>query len=83
MADMGTREPLSFMCDYIPSDIGPSSWRLLQTTKLRFYWPGNLSQCAECSGCALRSKYHRQPKISIQTYPVVRVPLGRVHIYLT
>ena len=38
---------------------------------------------AEYRGCALRSKYHRQPKIPIRAYPVVRVQLGGVHIDLT
>ena len=65
----------------------PGSWRMLQTTKLRFHWPAMRQEicqhCAECRGCALRSKYHRTPKIPIQTHPVARVPLGRVHIDLT
>ena len=65
----------------------PGSWRMLHTTKLRFYWPDmrqEISQhCAECRGCALRSKYHRQPKIPVQEYPPVFLPLGRIHIDLT
>jgi hypothetical protein len=63
------------------------SWRMLHTNKLRFYWPAmrqEISQhCAECRGCALRSKYHRQPKIPVQEYPPVFLPLGRIHIDLT
>ena len=65
----------------------PGSWRMLQTIKLRFYCPAmpqEVSQhCAECRGCALRSKYHRQPKIPIQTYPEARIPMERLHIDLT
>lgn len=41
----------------------PGSWRMLQTTRLNFYWPAMRQEitqhCAECRGCALRSKYHR------------------------
>ena len=60
---------------------------MLQTTRLHFYWPAMRLEvgqhCAECRGCALRSKYHRQPKIPVQEYPEVCQPLGRVHIDLT
>jgi hypothetical protein len=65
----------------------PGSWRMLHTTKLRFFWPAmrnEISQhCAECRGCALRSKYFRQPRIPVQEYPAVCQPLGRIHIDLT
>ena len=65
----------------------PGAWRMLQTIKLRFYWPAmrqEVSQhCAECRGCALRSKYHRQPKIPVQEYPEVLQPMGRMHVDLT
>jgi hypothetical protein len=65
----------------------PGHWRMLQTTRLHFYWPAMRQEigthCAECRGCALRSKYHRQPKIPVQEYPEVCQPPGRIHIDLT
>jgi hypothetical protein len=65
----------------------PGATRVLDTTKLRFYWPAMrqeiTSHCQGCRGCALRNSYLRRPKVPIQEYPDVRVPMGRVHIDLT
>ena len=65
----------------------PGSGRMLETTKLRFYWPAMrheiAAHCSGCIGCALRSAYLRRPVVPVQQYPEVGQPLGRIHIDLT
>ena len=57
---------------------------MFYTIKLRFYWPFTRHEVsqhgAECSGCALRSRYHSQPKIPVLEYPEVIRPMVRMHI---
>lgn len=65
----------------------PGSGRMLETIKLRFYWPAMRHEvsahCSGCRGCALRSAYLRRPHVPVQQYPVVGQPFGRMHIDLT
>ena len=60
---------------------------MFYTIKLRFYWPFTRHEVsqhgAECSGCALRSRYHSQPKIPVLEYPEVIRPMARIHNNLT
>jgi hypothetical protein len=65
----------------------PGASRMLDTVKLRYYWPlmrlETSAHCGDCRGCAVRNTYLRRPKVPVQEYPQVGQPLGRVHIDLT
>lgn len=48
----------------------PGASRMLETVKLRLYWPAmrqeTAAHCHDCRGCGLRNSYLRRPKVLVQ-----------------
>ena len=61
--------------------------RMLETIRLRYYWPHMDRDIAnhskECVNCKLRKSYQRRPKVPIMKYDDTSRPLDRVHVDLT
>ena len=61
--------------------------RMLETIRLRYFWP-NMDQditahTGKCLNCKLRKSYQRRPVVPIMKYDDTAKPLDRVHVDLT
>jgi hypothetical protein len=61
--------------------------RMLETIRLRYYWPKMnediVKHSTDCINCKLRRSYQRRPQVPIMKYDDTKRPLDRVHIDLT
>jgi hypothetical protein len=61
--------------------------RMLETIRLRYYWPkineDIVEHSRECINCKLRRSHQRRPLVPIMKYGETLKPLDRVHVDLT